>query len=147
MIDQERVRDMTKLAAYEMHEGKKYQKAMRYFRSDFVARHLMKGFVAATVAFGLMLAVWVVCNLEELVAGLDTMDLVGFGTTILVRYLVFLIVYLVIVDIYANLFYARGKRNTKRFYRRLKHLGRLYEEQEYRTMSAQEDEEIARREA
>jgi len=144
MIDQERVREMTKLAAYEMHEGRKYEKAMRFFRSDFVARHLLKGFVAATAAYALLLVVWGVCNLEWLLENLDTMDLVGFGTTVLVRYLVFLIVYLVAVDIYANLFYAQGKRNTKRFYRRLKRLGRLYEEQDSRTapVQAEDDDQI-----
>ena len=37
MIDQERVREMTKLAAYEQREGKKYKKVVCYYRGDFAA--------------------------------------------------------------------------------------------------------------
>lgn len=133
MIDQERVREMTKLAAYEEHEGKKYRPAMRFFRSDFVVRHLLKGFISATIVFGIVLALWGICNLEELFQNLNLKDLIPLATSILVKYIFFLIVYLAAVDIYANVFYATGKRYTKRYYRRLKHLGRYYEEQEERT--------------
>lgn len=140
MIDQERVREMTKLAAYEEHEGKKYRAATRFFRSDFVMRHLLKGFVSATAVFGIILLMWGVCNMEDLLKNLDTMDLIQFATSILVKYLFFLIAYLVAVDIYANVFYAAGKRHTKRYYRRLKRLGRYYEEQEGRTSPNQHDQ-------
>ena len=85
MIDQERVREMTKLAAYEQREGKKYRQVIRYYRGDFAARHLLKGFLYGTAAY---------------------------------------------------VFYAAGRKSMKRHYRRLKHLGRLYEEQESRTTPA-----------
>lgn len=130
MIDQERVREMTRLAAYEEHEGKKYRPVTRFFRSDFVGRHLLKGFVSATIVYGLILLMWGICNLEDLIKNLDTMDLIQFATSLLVKYLFFLIAYLIAVDIYANVFYAAGKRSTKRYYRRLKRLGRYYEEQD-----------------
>lgn len=133
MIDQERVQEMTKLAAYEQREGKKYRKVIRYYRGDFAARHLLKGFLYGTAAFGIFLLMWGVCNIEELMAELDSMDLVAFGTAILIRYLIFIAVYLIAVDIYANVTYAAGRKSMKRHYRRLKRLGRLYDEQENRT--------------
>ena len=133
MIDQERVREMTKLAAYEQREGKKYRQVIRFYRSDFAARHLLKGFFCGTIVFGILLLLWGVCYLEELMAQLDSMDLIAFGTDILVRYLFFMAVYLIAVEIYANVFYAAGRKSMKRQYRRLKRFGRLYDEQENRT--------------
>lgn len=132
MIDQERVAEMTKLAAYEQREGKKYRKVLRYYRSDFAARHLLKGFICGTAVFGIALLLWGVCHMEELMENLDSMDLIAFGTSILVRYLLFLAAYLIAVDVYANVVYAVGRKSMKRHYRRLKRLGRLYEEQESR---------------
>ena len=73
------------------------------------------------------------CHIEELMANIDSMDLIAFGTAVLVRYLCFLGAYLIAVDVYANVFYASGRKSMKRHYRRLKRLGRLYEEQESRT--------------
>ncbi len=136
MIDQERVREMTKLAAYEQREGKKYRQVIRYYRGDFAARHLLKGFLYGTAAFGIFLVLWGVCHMEELLENLDSMDLIAFLTAVLVRYLFFMVSYLLAVDIYANVFYAAGRKSMKRHYRRLKHLGRLYEEQESRTTPA-----------
>lgn len=133
MINQERVREMTKLAVYEKQEGKKHSIAMRYFRSDFAARHLFKAFLCATVVYGLLFVLWCVYHIETLLQNLDTMDLVGFGIAVLVRYLFFVTAYLFVVDIYANLFYARCQRSTKRYYRRLRRLERLYQEEENRT--------------
>lgn len=132
MIDQERVREMTKLAAYEKYEGKRYRNVTCCFRGDFAGRHLLKAFVCATVCFGIFLLLWGVCNLEELISHLDSIDLIQLGIAILVRYLFFLAAYLVVVDIYANVYYAAGKKHEKRYYRRLRRLGRLYENQENR---------------
>lgn len=132
MIDQERVREMTKLAAYEEHEGKQYRKAVRYYRSDFVGIHLLKGFISGTAAFAIGLGLWGICHMEELMKNLDSMDLIEFGTAILVRYIFFMIVYLAAVAVYANVHHAAGKRNMKRYYRRLRRLGRFYDEQEGR---------------
>ena len=71
---------------------------------------------------------------------MDQIDLVGLGISVLVWYLTFLVVYLIAVDIYANVFYAVGRKRTKRYYQGLKRLGRYYEEQG-RTMSARHEEE------
>ena len=133
MIDQERVREMTKLAAYEQREGKKYRPVTRYYRGDFAARHLLKGFFCGTVVFGLIFLLWGVCHMDLLMEELDSMNLIAIGTAIFIRYLLFMVVYLVAVDIYANVFYAAGRKSMKRQYRRLKRLGRLYDEQENRT--------------
>ena len=81
-------------------------------------------------AFGIILLMWGVCHLEELIGNLDSIDLIQLGTAVLIRYVMFLIVYLVAVDIYANVYYAEGKKRTKRYYRHLKRLGRMYEDHE-----------------
>ncbi len=130
MIDQERVREMTKLAACEEHEGKRYRKAVRYYCSDFVGMHLLKGFISGTAVFSICLGLWGICHMEELIKNLDSIDFIQFGTAILVRYIFFLIIYLAAVAVYANVYHAAARRSMKRYYRRLKRLGRLYDEQE-----------------
>lgn len=132
LINQERVREMTKLAAYESRDGKKYRPVTRYFRSDFVGKHLLKGFIAGTFAFCLMLALWIVCHLEALAATINQTDWMEAGVAVLIRYVVFMLVYLVGIDIYANLFYEAGKRSTRWYLRHLKRLDRFYKEQENR---------------
>ena len=93
MIDQERVREMTKLAAFEQHEGKQYRKAACCYCSDFIGIHLLKGFISGTAAFAICFGLWGICHMEELIADLGSMDLIAFGTSVLVRYIFFLIIF------------------------------------------------------
>lgn len=127
MISKERVRHMTKLAAFEEREGKKYHKMTQYFRRDYVGLELIKSFFTGTLAFGLMLMVWVVCGAESLMANINHMNLVVFGTELLIWYLAFLAVYLIATYVIYNIRYTRGRKKIRLFYNRLKKVSRLYE--------------------
>ena len=127
MISKERVRHMTKLAAFEEREGKKYHKMTQYFRRDYVGLELIKSFFTGTLAFGLMLMVWVVCGAESLMANINHMNLVVFGTELLIWYLTFLAVYLIATYVIYNIRYTRGRKKIRLFYNRLKKVSHLYE--------------------
>ena len=132
MIDQERVREMTKLAAMEKHDGRQYGQMVKFYRGDFVVRHLLKGFIAGTMAFGLIAILWAACNLEQLISELNTLQFTEVVSPLLSAYLVFIVIYLILIDIYASVRYARGQESLRRYDRHLKRLCRLYEEQEER---------------
>lgn len=127
MISKERVRHMTKLAAFEEREGKKYHKMTQYFRRDYVGLELIKSFFTGTLAFGLMFGIWAVCGAEALMESMNHMDLLAFGTEIVIGYLIFLAVYLLATYIIYNVRYTRGRKKIKLFYNRLKKVSRLYE--------------------
>lgn len=127
MISKERVRHMTKLAAFEEREGKKYRKMTQYFRRDYVGLELIKSFFTGTLAFGLMFGIWAVCGAEALMENMNHMDLLAFGTEIVIGYLIFLAVYLLTTYIIYNVRYTRGRKKIKLFYNRLKKVSRLYE--------------------
>lgn len=127
MISKERVRHMTKLAAFEEREGKKYYKMTQYFRRDYVGLELMKSFLTGTIAFIILFGVWALCGMEALMEDVNDMDLVTFGTEILIEYLVFITIYLLVTYVVYNMRYTKGRKGIKLFYNRLKKVSRLYE--------------------
>lgn len=127
MISKERVRHMTKLAAYEDGEGKNYKKMTQYFRRDYVALELIKSFITGTIAFILMAGLWGVCNMEALMDSLNAKNIITFGTEIVIKYLVFLVIYMIATYIIYNMRYSAGRKKIKNFYNRLKRVSRLYE--------------------
>ena len=58
---------------------------------------------------------------------MNHMDLLAFGTEIVIGYLIFLAVYLLATYIIYNVRYTRGRKKIKLFYNRLKKVSRLYE--------------------
>lgn len=122
MIHNERVRHMVKLQAFNDRKGKEDFAVVKYFRRDFVGLHMLKGFVSGTVAYGIGLLMWGLCSMEMLMENIHTMDLRQLVTGILLRYLLFLIIYLTAVFAYAQTKYTRVRKEIKGYNRHLKRL-------------------------
>ena len=120
MIHNERVRHMVKLQAFNDRKGKEYFPVVSYFRRDYVGFHLLKGFLSATGCYVILVGMWGLCNMEMLMTSIHTMDLKQFAIDVLLRYLLFLIVYLTGVFVYAHKKYTRAKKEIRQYNRHLK---------------------------
>ena len=113
---------MVKLQAFNDRKGKEYFPVIKYFRRDYVGLHMLKGFVSGTIAYGVMLLMWGVCNMEMLMENVHTMDLKQFAVSVLLRYLLFMLIYLIAVFAYASAKYTRARKEIKGYNRHLKRL-------------------------
>ncbi len=94
MINQEKVRDMTRMAAYENGDGEKEIRISTYRKQDYVALQLIKAFFFGTVAYAILLVFWLVLQ-EDLLIGIDSMEAIEkMGTRICVFWVIFLAVYM-----------------------------------------------------
>ena len=122
MIHNERVRHMVQLQAFYDRKGKEDFPIIKYFRKDYVGLHLLKAFVSGTVAYGVGMLMWGICNMDMLMENIHTMDLKQFAVDILLRYMLFLFIYLVAVFMYAHKKYTRARKEVKGYNRHLKRL-------------------------
>ena len=96
MLNEERIRLMTKMASYEEGEGKEYMPIKQYYRKDYVGLGMIKTFITSSIAFGILLLCWVLYDMDNITNILSTKDLTEFGTFVLVIYIIFIAVYQVI---------------------------------------------------
>ena len=113
---------MVKLQAFSDRQGKEYFPVVKYFRGDYVGLHMLKGFISGTVAYGIMLLMWGISNMEMLMENAHTMDLKQFAIDILQRYLLFLVIYLAVIFVCAEIKYTRARKEIKKYNRHLKRL-------------------------
>ena len=132
MLSEERIRLMTKAAEFEEREGRDAFKANDYFRGDYVSFHMVKAAISGSCGFIVMIGLWMLYRLEELLAGLHTLDVQVFITGIVKWYLLFIIVFELIVFIAYNTKYTRMKHLMKDYHAQLKAIGQLYEKEEKR---------------
>lgn len=128
MLNEERIILMTQLAAYETHEGRKNAKIGNYFRSDYIVIQVLKSFVSATIAFGLVFALYIFYDFETFMQELYKMDLISFARNVLIWYGVTVVAYSVTTYIVCSYRYAKAKRSLKCYYHNLKKLNSLYNE-------------------
>lgn len=127
MLSQERIKLMTKMAAYEENEGKKYMSIGSYFRSDYMGMQVIRSVICGTLAFFLLAGLYVYYHFETMMQDIYKMDLMLLGRRVLFYYIVFIAAYSVITYVIYSFRYSRAKRSLKHYYYHLKQLAAIYD--------------------
>lgn len=127
MLSQERIKLMTKMAAYEENEGKKYMSIGSYFRSDYMGMQVIRSVISGTLAFFLLAGLYVYYHFETMMQDIYKMDLLLLGRRVLFYYVVFIAAYSVITYVVYSFRYSRAKRSLKHYYYHLKQLAAIYD--------------------
>lgn len=127
MLSQERIKLMTKMAAYEENEGKKYMSIGSYFRSDYMGMQVIRSVICGTLAFFLLAGLYVYYHFETMMQDIYKMDLLLLGRRVLFYYIVFIAAYSVITYVIYSFRYSRAKRSLKNYYYHLKQLAAIYD--------------------
>ena len=126
MINESRIKLMTRLAAYESSEGKKNMSIGTYFRGDYISGQIMKSIIYGTVAFALVFVLYLLYDAEKLMESIYEIDLMGFGKELLIRYLMFIGIYSVITYIVYAVRHRRARRKLRIYYNNLRRLDSMY---------------------
>lgn len=132
MLNLEKVRIMTKLAAYEKREGKEYLPISRYYRTDYIGLALIKNFFLVSIGYVILLAMIVLYFLEDLLENIHKMDLIKLGGKVIIGYIILLIVYSVLVYVIQTVRYSRAKKSIRNYYLQLGRLTKIYAKEEKR---------------
>ena len=129
MLNEERIKLMTKMAAYEADEGKKNVASGNYFRGDYIGLQVIKSIISATIAFVIVFGLFVFYDFEVFMSDIYKMDLLGFGRTVITAYLIFVAVYALISYMIYTYRYAKARKSLKMYYNNLKKLAYLYDKE------------------
>lgn len=129
MLNEERIKLMTKMAAYEADEGKKNVAIGNYFRGDYMGLQVIKSIISATIAFVIVFGLFVFYDFEVFMSDIYKMDLLGFGRTVITAYLIFVAVYALISYMIYTYRYAKARKSLKMYYNNLKKLAYLYDKE------------------
>jgi len=129
MLDESRIKLMTRMASYEDTEGRRSIPIAGYFRGDYVSLNVVKTAISATIAFVLVLAVYVYYNLENFIADIYKYDLESMGKRIFSVYLVYVAAFTVFSFFFYTWKYSKAKKSIQEYSLALKKLDSMYEEE------------------
>ena len=142
MLDEKRIRQMTKLAFFEKEEEKNALRIGRYFRSDYIGKELLKNFIRASIGYVLVVVVMALYHIEWLVDEIDTVDLQVAAGCLIASYLCFLAVYSIAVYVISTICYQRAQKKLKGYGKELDELQRMYDEQKKSTCRRKKHDSI-----
>ena len=128
MLDKRRLNLMIQMARFEEKNKDQAFRITNFFQRDYIALALIRNFLLTTIAFGLLIAVLAMYNLEELLAHLHELDVLSTVFSLAVAYLIMLGIYSVIVYTIEKLRYVRAEAAMKDYRRALGKLMHIYQE-------------------
>ncbi|MBQ3516500.1 MAG: hypothetical protein IJA29_04675 [Lachnospiraceae bacterium] len=127
MISEQRVKLMTRLAAYEQKEGKKNEEIGSYFRGDYISLQILKSVISATTAFLLIVGLFVLYDSELFLSDIYKIDILDYLKKLILYYFIFTGAYVLISYIVYAIRYRKAKRRLKVYFNNLRRLQILYQ--------------------
>ena len=128
MLNEKRIILMTKMASYEVNEGKKNVAIGSYFRGDYIGWQVLKSIISATIAFIVVFGMYIFYDFELFMTDIYKMDLLEFGKYVLTLYLWTIGVYAVISYIVYAVRYTKAIKSLKVYYMNLRKLSDMYKQ-------------------
>ncbi len=129
MLNEKKIRLMTKLALFEEYEGKEEIKIDHYYRVDYIRYQVLKSMICVTLGYFLVVLAVLVYQSEFIFDNITTIAYKTVGIYIVLGYLFLLLFYSFITGIVSYFQYEKTKTKMKAYKRNLRALGRLYEEE------------------
>ncbi len=126
VLNQEKVRVMTKLAIYREKEGKEDLKVNKYFKYDYLRLQMIKAFVNSTIGCLLIVALAGLYHMEYLILNLTKLDFEAMGKYVLLIYLMVSLFYIIVAIASASLRYNRATKGLIKYNSLLNKLRKYY---------------------
>ena len=127
MLNEDKIRIMSRCAMYEKAEGKEDLKINRYFQGDYVRLNVLKTLIGATIGFVLCLGLYIVLQSEYYMENFVSLDLMALGKTFLFAYVVVMIIFGIISVMFYGWKYADAQKRIRWYYKDLNALSEFNE--------------------
>lgn len=139
MLNEERIKVMTRLAVFEKEHGKENAVASKFYKSDYIGYNMLWTAIMTTIAYALGLALFFALNFEEYMAKLHKMNLIEQAKIVIVLYVMILTVMLMISYFLYRKRYHKAQKGLKKYCGMLHDLEKLYNSERHREKTKQED--------
>ena len=130
MVNEDRVKNLYKIAKYEREESQKNRQMGQYYKSDYVGKEIVKSIFYGTIAYLLMVLLWALSNLESFLNSMNNLGIVADVVFIVIVYVVFMLVYLIITYVVFRMRYQAGRKRLKSYTKVLKTVKKMYDREE-----------------
>ena len=137
MLNEDKIRIMSRCAMYEKGQGKEDLAVNRYDQGDYVRLNTLKTLIGVTVGFVLCFGLYLVLRAEYYMENIVGMDLMAFARNVLMYYVIVLVIFAVISIVFYGWKYTDTQKRVRWYYQDLKALAEMDENRD--KMNSTED--------
>lgn len=136
MLDEDKIRVMTKLAVFDKEEGNKAEIASHYYKNDYISYNMIWTGITTTVAYVLSVGLCFFCKMEYFLNHLQNIKISHFITILIILYLVILVVFETVAFMIYRKRYDVAQNKIKSYCNDLKELEKIYNKEHLRQTRA-----------
>ncbi len=126
MLNEARIKLMTRLATYEAGEGKRNETIGTYFRGDYLGKEIIKSTIYGTVSYVIFVGLYLLYSFEDFLEKLyDYEYILELGKQALYRYLILILLYDAVTYLVYVIRYRRARRSMRIYYNNLQRLNSM----------------------
>lgn len=130
MVNEDKVKQLYKIAVYEQNEEKTHRQAGQYYRSDYIGKEGIKSLVTGTLAYGIMAVLWMMSNWSLVLYQINTLEIVDTIMVMLVCYIGFMLIYMFATVVVYFFRYKHSKKKLEAYVEELKVAHGMFEREE-----------------
>ena len=127
MLNEDKIKLMTELALFEKKHASQMKTVNQYFKSDYISRNLLRGFISYTLCSILLFGMWILFNIEVVLSSIGMDELKGLAFRGGALYLGGLFLYVVLTIIVYGGRYEYEEKMNRIYIAKLKHLDKRYD--------------------
>lgn len=116
MLNEDKIRIMSRCAMYEKAKGKEDIRIHHYFQSDYIRLNTLKTLIGVTFGFVMCFGLYLLINVEYFMNNIVTLDLMSVGKEILIIYGIVMIVFALISILFYGWKYADARKRVRGYY-------------------------------
>lgn len=129
MLNENKVRVMTKMAMYESGQGEEDIKINRYYKRDYVSFKTLVSVLWMTIGYVMIVALGVCVFSDEILEQISVNFIIAFVIAIVALYLALLLLYVVGASRFYKKKYLDARHRLKKFNHNLTRLNRMYDKE------------------
>lgn len=129
MLNNRKIRVMTKLAIYETKEGKDDLRLSKYYKTDYVRYHVLNAIISSSLGYIAILVLLGLYKSEYLISKAVVLDYATIGKYILGIYIIIVALYGLCAMAIYSYHYDKSKKKLDLYYKLLKRLDKIYKEE------------------
>ena len=130
MVNEERVKQLYKIAIYEQNEEKEHRQTGQFYRSDYIGKEVVKSFFSGSIAYVLMVMLWAIANWTMVMHQINTLEIIDTFITAVVIYIIFIMAYIFITALVYYYRYKHSKQRLDSYIKDLKAAHVMFEREE-----------------
>ncbi len=129
MINEKKVKLMTRMASYEQNKGKEDFKINNYYRKDYVSIHRLYTFFWTTIGYVCALALVFLAGLEQWMDQMSVELIITVGGVVVVGYVALMVFNMIVTNRVYNKKHQDARIRVKKFNHDLIRLLKMYEKE------------------